>query len=136
MFLLAHRFGNLSWRQFHLASAMEVIIQFAIGSISVGFFAPFCVRKLLSSVNNLNLWPRYGALFGALAGFLTSILLGVIGIVRIDDIQSSLRLLFTYLPIGVVISSIPAALIGALAGMAVALFFRRFSKCFGSGRTE
>ncbi len=111
------------WKNYPPITLSELTRYFLVGFVSLGIIASFLVPRILGGSFESKHLIRWGAFFGAVAGFLNFIILFSSGIIRsVDDIQLVLR----DLHIVSIIFGVPAALIGALAGMAVAIILRRF----------
>ncbi len=107
-------------------------LDFLSGSVTVLLFAPSFLHRIVERNQKQDRWPKTGLLFGALAGFVNSIVLAFIHLSimagpRIlsnthNGIGSAISPFLVYLPFSAAIFGLPAAAIGALAGSAAEIF--------------
>jgi hypothetical protein len=117
-----------------------ILTDFFVGLIVVGIIAPFFISRVLTTAEKNGGWPLSGASYGALAGFCASILLAAIHLSILasgtgatearDGATLVMKLFWIYLPIAVSMFGLPAAVIGAITGIAAEMFLRRY----GAGR--
>ena len=117
---------------FILPDPLLLVADFVAGAMSLGLLSRFIVPNLILTTGRGVGWSTWGMRWGALACFLSSFIFATIhismesfGIEGWHRVMSSLAYLLVVNP---VISGVPAALIGALAGGICEFFWRRFSK--------
>jgi len=121
-------FLNLGW----------VFLDFLAGVVTGIIFAPFFVCKILATIEKQEDWLMQGAGIGAVAGFCNAIILAAIhlslmagpGMPWREEAWTTMtqKLFQSYLPIVGSILGIPAAVIGALAGIGGGFFLKKMAK--------
>lgn len=108
-----------------------LFLDFLSGGVVVLLFAPFFVRRIENDPTREG-WPQTGLVFGALAGFVNSLMLAFIHLsimagprILSEGIASGMEMYLIYIPFSAVIFGLPAAAIGALAGSAAEFFLRK-----------
>ena len=135
------RFGSFILRNWNVSlpwysiffDLERMTLDFLSGTLTVGIISPFFVRKTLATINKRKSWSMWGVSFGALAGFTNSVILAATHLLVLasrsegqEMMPLALKLLSIYLPISAATTALPAAAVGALAGLATEIFLRRF----------